>query len=109
MRCYRIDAWLERDEPELKIVDRSSGAVAARWVGERLGWLFDRGYLEMEELVQPDHDRIEHLARWLLKGYCNKDIDREMAEMNQRECSYLDQYCFGEYLGTKKNVISIQG
>ena len=47
---YLIDAWLDRPQPYLRILDRNTGAVCISLEGEALDELRDQGDLDLHEL-----------------------------------------------------------
>ncbi|WP_417788097.1 hypothetical protein [Stutzerimonas xanthomarina] len=47
---YLIDAWLDRPQPYLRILDRSTGAVCISLEGDALDELRDQGDLDLQEL-----------------------------------------------------------
>lgn len=47
---YLIDAWLDRPQPYLRIVDRNTGAVCVSLEGDALDELRDQGDLDLQEL-----------------------------------------------------------
>lgn len=47
---YLIDAWLDRPQPYLRILDRSTGAVCITLEGDALDELRDQGDLDLLEL-----------------------------------------------------------
>ena len=49
---YLIDAWLERREPVLRLIEVKSRTTLAEWRGETLQKLFDEGFLELDCLLE---------------------------------------------------------
>ncbi len=47
---YQIDAWLERSDPYLRIIDRQSGVVVMEWRNQRLKVLLEQGDITRQEL-----------------------------------------------------------
>ncbi|MCQ4313688.1 hypothetical protein D7241_00470 [Stutzerimonas sp. VN223-3] len=47
---YLIDAWLDRPQPYLRILDRNTGVVCISLEGEALDELRDQGDLDLQEL-----------------------------------------------------------
>lgn len=47
---YLIDAWLDRPQPYLRILDRNAGAVCVSLEGEALEELREQGDLDLQEL-----------------------------------------------------------
>ncbi|HAW37948.1 MAG TPA: hypothetical protein DC052_12700, partial [Pseudomonas sp.] len=47
---YLIDAWLDRPQPYLRILDRNTGAVCVSLEGEALEELREQGDLDLQEL-----------------------------------------------------------
>ncbi|MFW1677930.1 hypothetical protein ACFVYJ_09130 [Pontibacter sp. JAM-7] len=66
---YQIDAWLERREPYLRIVDRQSGVVVMEWRDQRLQGLLEQGDITRQEL-EGDHVNQQTLVRDLFLYDC---------------------------------------
>ena len=49
---YMVDAWLERREPVVRLIDMKNCATLAEWRGETLRKLFDEGFLELDCLLE---------------------------------------------------------
>ena len=49
---YMVDAWLERRDPVLRLIDAKSCATLAEWRGETLRNLLDKGFLELDCLLE---------------------------------------------------------
>lgn len=47
---YLIDAWLDRPQPYLRVLDSNTGAVCVSLEGEALDELRDQGDLDLHEL-----------------------------------------------------------
>ena len=50
---YTVNAWLERGNPQLSVVDKLTGAVLVDLDAERLRDLFDSGALSLADLQAP--------------------------------------------------------
>ena len=66
---YQIDAWLERRDPYLRIVDRKSGVVVMEWRNQRLQGLLEQGDITRQEL-QSDATNQQDLVRDLFLYDC---------------------------------------
>lgn len=51
---YFIDAWLDRPQPYLRIINRSTGNVCVQIEGEDLEALREQGALDSHELNSPE-------------------------------------------------------
>ena len=60
---YLIDAWLDRPQPYLRILDRSTGAVCVSLEGEALDELRDQGDLDLHELGTSEPGVLKELVR----------------------------------------------
>ncbi len=69
MSTYLIDAWLERPNPYLRILNRETGAVCARLDAEALEELRDQGGLDLHELESNEPQVLKELVRNLFL-YC---------------------------------------
>lgn len=49
---YMIDAWLERRDPVLRLIDVENRTTIKEWRGEALRKLFDEGVLELDCLLE---------------------------------------------------------
>lgn len=63
---YRIDAWLERAGPEVRVLDSRTGAVLLNWGSEQLCWFVERGYLDYEDLLNTRDGTGNNLANRML-------------------------------------------
>ncbi|WP_286237335.1 PA4570 family protein [Neptuniibacter halophilus] len=50
---YLIDAWLERQNPYLRIIHRPTGVPVVNWQGETLHKKLQNGAICVEDLAQP--------------------------------------------------------
>ncbi len=63
---YMINAWLDKPQPELQLVERASGSVVACWKGRRLRELFDSGLVSYEELSYANPERLKLVEKALI-------------------------------------------
>lgn len=49
---FMVDAWLERREPVVKLVETGSRLTLAEWHGDKVRQLFDDGLLELDCLLE---------------------------------------------------------
>ena len=49
---YMVDAWLERRDPVVRLIDMKNCATIKEWRGETLRKLFDEGFLELDCLLE---------------------------------------------------------
>lgn len=49
---YLVDAWLERCDPIIRLLDGVSGRTVAEWRGDEVRRLFAEGSLEMAGLTE---------------------------------------------------------
>ena len=68
---YRIDAWLEKCEPEVRVLDGTSGAVLLNWGAKQLQWFIDNGYLSYEDFMDTQEVADNRLANTLLRMESN--------------------------------------
>ncbi len=47
-----VDAWLERREPVVKLVETGSRLTLAEWRGDKVRQLLDEGLLELDCLLE---------------------------------------------------------
>ncbi|WP_217477657.1 hypothetical protein [Stutzerimonas stutzeri] len=60
---YLIDAWLDRPQPYLRILDRHTGAVCISLEGAALDELRDQGDLDLQELSTSEPCVLKELVR----------------------------------------------
>ena len=99
---YRIDAWLEKVDPEVRVLDNRSGAVLLSWGAEQLRWLIEEGYLDYEELLEAN-DCVDHqLANRLLSLESRNimAVDRFVQYSRPATRHYFSEYprCSGRLL-----------
>lgn len=63
---YSIDAWLDRPQPYLRVVNRVTGRVCMQVQGEELEALREQGVLDMSDLSNSEPSRVKELVRQLL-------------------------------------------
>lgn len=62
---YFIDAWLDRPQPYLRIVNRITGHVCVQVQGEELEELREQGVLDMNDLSSSEPSQLKELVRQL--------------------------------------------
>ncbi len=62
---FIIDAWLERKDPCLRVIDAEDGRVVMQIEGDRLQQMMDQGDLDPSELMQ-SRSNLKNLVRPLL-------------------------------------------
>ena len=59
---FLIDAWLERDNPYLKVVHKQTGKAVLNWQGEMLTKQLASGSISVSDFAsEPSHDLIKEL------------------------------------------------
>ena len=66
---YLIDAWLDRPQPYLRILNRNTGQVCAVLKGDALDELRDQGELDLHELNSSEPQVLKEWVRNLFL-YC---------------------------------------
>jgi len=67
---YFIDAWLDRPQPYLRIINRLTGQVCLEVEGDELEELREQGALDMQELCSPEPSLIKAKIRQLFLLCC---------------------------------------
>lgn len=67
---YFIDAWLDRPQPYLRIINRLTGQVCLEVEGDELEELRKQGALDMQELCSPEPSLIKAKIRQLFLLCC---------------------------------------
>lgn len=49
---YLVDAWLERRDPVVRLIDAKNRTTIKEWRGETLRKLLDEGFLELDCLLE---------------------------------------------------------
>jgi len=62
---YFIDAWLDRPQPYLRIINRVTGNVCVQIEGEKLEELREQGALDVNELSSSEPWRVKEQVRQL--------------------------------------------
>jgi hypothetical protein len=76
---YLIDAWLDRPQPYLRILNRETGEVCALLENEALQELRDQGELDMHNLESCEPPVLKELVRTLFL-FCYARALRPCAE-----------------------------
>ena len=71
---YIVNAWLERDEPQLLVTDRRTGKVVMEWSAERLKSLFASGELCLADLQAEDLQLQETVKELFLLSYRTNEV-----------------------------------
>lgn len=56
---YQIDAWLERQDPYLRVTDKVTGVPVIDWNSQRLKSLLDRGAICTEDFYNTEKNQQE--------------------------------------------------
>ena len=75
MMNYIVNAWLERDEPQLKVTSNLTGQVLIDWRGEKVRQLIDNGELDVAELSSPTQELLETVKEILLISYEGRSLN----------------------------------
>ncbi|MCV6590573.1 MAG: hypothetical protein OIF57_16335 [Marinobacterium sp.] len=54
---YQIDAWLERQDPYIRVTDRNTGIQVINWSSTRLKGLLERGAICPEDFQSSDNQQ----------------------------------------------------
>jgi hypothetical protein len=63
---YIVNAWLDKRQPELELVEQESGHVVRRWQGRRLQELFNSGLITYQELATNSQEQLKALVKALI-------------------------------------------
>ena len=63
---YVVNAWLDKPQPELELVEQDSGHVVRRWQGRRLQELFNSGLITYQELATSSQRQLKTLVKTLI-------------------------------------------
>lgn len=56
---YQIDAWLERQDPYIRVTDKHTGIQVINWNSTRLKGLLERGAICADDFCTPDTNQQE--------------------------------------------------
>ena len=70
MGSLRIDAWLEREEPIIKLHSGMSDALIAEWRGNTVTELIEQGIVTCSEMFSTDRKVQQQAAHELLLNAC---------------------------------------
>ncbi len=62
---YFIDAWLDRPQPYLRIINRITGNICVQIEGKQLEELREQGELDINDLSSPEPWRLKEQVRQL--------------------------------------------
>ncbi|MBQ0783503.1 MAG: hypothetical protein KBT66_04635 [Amphritea sp.] len=83
MNALRIDAWLERKEPVIKLHSGLSDSLIAEWRGSAVSELLEQGIITCEELFSGSGRTQQQAAHELLLNACANSL-----------CSQKGPQCF---------------
>lgn len=78
--CYQINAWLERQDPFVEIIDKQRGEVILCLKGQVLAGLVETGILDGTVLASFNSDAEKQLIRDLLLYSCESPSIAEIAK-----------------------------
>lgn len=71
---FLIDAWLERKEPMLRVLDRKSGVVLRQWNADVIQQWCDSGEICLEDLLYAGPSELKKIVSELFLCGCIEDI-----------------------------------
>ncbi len=74
MGSLRIDAWLEREEPIIKLHSGMSDALIAEWRGNTVTELIEQGIVTCSEMFSTDRKVQQQAAHELLLNACANSL-----------------------------------
>lgn len=74
MASLRIDAWLERKEPIIKLHSGLSDSLIAEWRGSAVFELLEQGIITCEELFSNNQRQHQQAAHELLLNACANSL-----------------------------------
>lgn len=84
---YMIDAWLDRPQPYLQIINRNTGKVCARLEGALLEELFRLGDIDTSTLCCTEPRRLKELVRELFL-FCHAQSFRSASPQERVTASW---------------------
>ncbi len=72
---FTINAWLEKPQPELSVVENDTGKIVAKWQGQALRSLFRNHVLSYEELQDSNKFRLKQLVQRLILQYAVEQME----------------------------------
>jgi len=71
---FLIDAWLERKDPMLRVLDRKTGMVLRQWDAHAIQQWCDSGEICFDDLLRAEPSEIKKLVSDLFLCGCIEDI-----------------------------------
>lgn len=69
---YQVNAWLERDEPQLQVTDKRSGRVLIDWDAPKVRQLVEEGVICVADLLGSEAELQETVRDLLLRDATNR-------------------------------------
>lgn len=66
MMNYKVNAWLDKRQPELQLIEQDSGDVVGCWRGRGLQELFNSGLITYQELASNSQHHLKRLIKTLI-------------------------------------------
>lgn len=82
-----IDAWLDRSDPYIRIIDRDSGDVITQFEGDEVKECLERGDICLQELCCSTPRAQHELVKHLLLTRCGKSL-MEQINTCTKQCQY---------------------
>jgi hypothetical protein len=71
---FLIDAWLERKDPMLRVLDKKTGMVLRQWDAHAIQKWCDSGEICLEDLLRAEPSELKKLVSELFLSGCIEDI-----------------------------------
>ncbi len=71
---FTINAWLDKETPELSVIETESGNIVAKWAGSALGRLFSNGVISYSELNRIDKVGLKRIVKRLILQYASEQM-----------------------------------
>lgn len=78
---FQIDAWLERPDPQMRVIDTATGAVVAEFNQTEIQQLCDWGEICPQDFCNQCTETQESLVKQLLLASCARQIGQPVPEI----------------------------
>lgn len=88
---FSINAWLDRTNPFIELLNTKTGEIMAQFTGERLTRCLEQGDICLTELRKADSATQQELVRCLLLAHCANCLKGQLDD-TFNECAYVREY-----------------
>lgn len=106
---FLIDAWLERREPRVRVLDRKTGMTLRQWNARDIERWCTGGEICIEDLIRAGHEELKELVSELFLCACIEDIQsvQESFARCDHACDHCERKVLSFYVNTNRRDLPL--